>query len=227
MSYYPALLDLAGRLTAVIGGGRVAARKVASLLEAGARVRLVALRLAGETEKLAGNPAVELLLREFQPSDLDGARLVICATDNEDLNRRVAAEAEKRGLFVNVVDVPRLCSFIVPAVVRRGELTLAASTGGASPAAARRLRERLQEEFGPAWGPYLKLMRALRERVTALGRPAEENRPYFFALADSELYAKVAAKDAAAIDRVIAGVLGPGFGLAELGWSAADLEAEP
>ncbi len=226
MSYYPALLDLRDKLVAVIGGGRVAARKVASLLEVGAWVRLVAPDLAPDTEAQAGHPDVELRRREFRPGDLDGAALVICATDNQVLNRAVAAEADKRGLFVNIVDVPPLCSFIVPAVVRRGELTLAVSTGGASPAAARRLRERLQGEFGPAWGPYLRLMRALRERVTALGRPAEENRPKFFALADSELFDLVAAGDAAAVDRIVASVLGPGFSLADLGWGPADLEAK-
>ena len=224
MTYYPALLDLRDKLVAVIGGGRVASRKVASLLEVGARVRLVSPGLAPETEAQANDPGVELHEREFQPGDLDGACLVICATDNETLNRSVAAEAGKRGLFVNVVDVPALCSFIVPAVVRRGELTLAASTGGASPAAARRLRERLQEEFGPAWGPYLKLMRALRERVTAQGRPAQENRPKFFALADSDLFERVAALDAAGVDQTLESVLGPGFSLADLGWSSTDLE---
>ncbi len=226
MSYYPALLDLRGKLVAVIGGGRVAARKVASLLEVEARVRLVSPRLAPETEEQTGDPDVELRQREFQPNDLDGAALVVCATDNEALNRSVAAEADKRGLFVNVVDVPPLCSFIVPAVVRRGELTLAVSTGGASPAAARRLRERLQGEFGPAWGPYLKLMRALREGVTAQGLPAEQNRPKFFALADSDLYERVAATDAAGVDQIIASVLGPGFSLADLGWGPADLETD-
>lgn len=226
MSYYPALLDLEDKLVAVIGGGRVAARKVASLLEVGARVRLVSPRLAPETQAQTSDPGLELRQREFHPNDLDGACLVICATDIESLNRSVAAEAEKRGLFVNVVDVPPLCSFIVPAVVRRGELTVAVSTGGASPAAARRLRERLQDDFGPAWEPYLKLMRALRVKVTAQGRPAEENRPKFFALADSDLFEQVAARDAAGVDRIIASVLGPGFGLADLGWGPADLETE-
>lgn len=211
---------------AVIGGGRVAARKVASLLEVEAKVRLVSPRLAPETAEQADDPGVELRQRKFEPQDLDGAALVICATDNETLNRSVAAEADKRGLFVNVVDVPPLCSFIVPAVVRRGELTLAVSTGGASPAAARRLRERLQDEFGPAWGPYLKLMRALRERVTTQGRPAQENRPKFFGLADSDLYERVAAADAAGVDRVVASILGPGYSLADLGWSQADLETK-
>lgn len=224
MTYYPALLDLKGKLVAVIGGGRVAARKVASLLEVEAEVRLIAPRLATETAEQAGDSGIELRQREFRPEDLEGAALVICATDNEALNRFVAAEADQRGVFVNVVDVPPLCSFIVPAVVRRGELTLAVSTAGSSPAVARRLRERLQEEFGPAWGPYLKLMRALRERVTALGRPAEENRPKFFALADSALFERVAAADATGVDRIIESVLGPGFGLADLGWSPADLE---
>jgi precorrin-2 dehydrogenase/sirohydrochlorin ferrochelatase len=221
--YYPALLDLNGRLAVLIGGGRVAARKLASLLEAGARVRLAAPKLDPRTEELAASPQVELLRRGFEPGDLDGACLAVCATDDQELNRMVAAEADRRGLFVNVVDVPSLCSFIVPAVVRRGELTLAVSTGGASPAAARRLREGLQDSYGPAWGPYLRLMRVLRRRVMARGRPAEENRPLFFALADSELFEMVAAGDAEGVDRVIARVLGPGFGLADMGWGPEDL----
>jgi precorrin-2 dehydrogenase/sirohydrochlorin ferrochelatase len=216
-------LDLNGRLAVLIGGGRVAARKLASLLEAGARVRLAAPRLDPRAEELAAGPRVELLRRGFEPGDLDGACLVVCATDDQELNRVVAAEADKRGLFVNVVDVPSLCSFIVPAVVRRGELTLAVSTGGASPAAARRLREGLQDSYGPAWGPYLRLMRVLRRRVMARGRPAEENRPLFFALADSELLDMVAAGDAEGVDRVIARVLGPGFGLSDMGWGPEDL----
>jgi precorrin-2 dehydrogenase/sirohydrochlorin ferrochelatase len=222
LSYYPALLDLAGKLAVVVGGGRVAGRKVASLLEAGARVRLVAPELAEETARRAGEEKVSHLARGFQPEDLDGAWLVISATDDEQLNRAVAAEAEARGVFVNVVDVPELCSFIVPAVVRRGELTLAVSTGGASPAAARRLRQRLQDQFGPEWGPYLRLMRRLRRAVIARGRPAEENRTLFYALADAGLPGLIAAGDWEGVDRRVRRVLGAG--LAELGVSPAAVE---
>lgn len=224
MNYYPAYLDLRGRLVLLVGGGRVAARKLASLIGAGARVRLVTPELAAETAAQLPHAMVEERRRGFAPADLEGVWLAVCATDDEAVNRDVARVAEEKRVFVNVVDVPPLCSFIVPASLTRGELMLAVSTGGASPAMARRLRERLEREFGPEWGPYLRLMRALRQRVTAQGRPAEENRPLFFALADSELLARVAARDAAGVEAVIAGVLGPGYSLADLGWTPADLE---
>ena len=129
-------------------------------------------------------------------------------------------------MFVNVVDVPPLCSFIVPAVVRRGELCVAVSTGGASPAAARRLRQSLDQQFGPEWGPYLALLRAARARLTALGRPAAENRPLFYNLVDSELFDLVTKGDAGGVEDVLARELGPGFSLAELGLTPADLAPE-
>lgn len=226
MRYYPAYLDLTARLVALVGGGRVSARKLQSLLAVGARVRLVSPRLAPETQSVldqAGG-AVEFFQRPFEPADLEGTALVISATDDEEVNLLVAGEAAKRGLFVNVVDVPDMCSFIVPAVVSRGELIVAASTGGASPAAARRLRERLQDEFGPAWEPFLRLMRAVRQEVVSWGRPAPENRPLFFALVDGGMYDLVEARDAAGVDALLAQVLEARVSLASLGWSARDLE---
>lgn len=217
LPFYPALLDLKDRLVLLVGGGRVAARKLASLLEAGARVRLVSLALCPEARELAAGPGVELMERGFQAGDVEGAWLVISATDNEELNRAVARAAETARVFVNVVDVPPLCSFIVPAVVRRGELTVAVSTGGASPAAARRLRQSLEGQFGPEWGVYLAILRAARQKLTALGRPADQNRPLFYELVDSELMQRVAGGDAAGVDEVLTRVLGTGFTLKELG----------
>lgn len=217
MPYYPALLDLKDRLVLLVGGGRVAARKLASLLQVGARVRLVSPRLCPEARRQVGAPGVELRERGFEQGDVEGAWLVVSATDNEDLNRAVARAAEAARVFVNVVDVPPLCSFIVPAVVRRGELTVAVSTGGASPAAARRLRQGLQKQFGPEWGDYLAILRAARSKLTALGRPAAQNRPLFYELVDSELMDKVRAGDQAGVDEVLTRVLGPGFTLNDLG----------
>ncbi|MEW5913408.1 MAG: bifunctional precorrin-2 dehydrogenase/sirohydrochlorin ferrochelatase [Thermodesulfobacteriota bacterium] len=225
MPYYPALLDLSGRLVLLVGGGQVAARKIASLIEAGARVRLVAPELAPETLAAAGKPGVELRQRGFEAADMEGAALVISATDDQALNRAVAAEAGKRGLFVNVVDVPELCSFIVPAVLRRGDLVVAMSTSGASPAAAARLRRDLEQRLGPEWALYLRILKAVRARLTALGRPAAENRPLFYRLVDSELRATVAAGDAAGAGAVLRRVLGPGCGLAELGIAPGEFQA--
>jgi precorrin-2 dehydrogenase/sirohydrochlorin ferrochelatase len=164
---YPVNLRLAGRLVVVVGGGRVAARKVPPLLEAGARLRLVAPAMEAELASLGTDRAVELRRRPYASDDLDGAWFVIAATGDETCNRRVAADCEARGLWVNVVDVPELCTVTLPAVVRRGALTLAASTGGASPALAARLRRELEERYGPAWAEATTLLRELRAAAKA------------------------------------------------------------
>ncbi|CAO0823041.1 precorrin-2 dehydrogenase / sirohydrochlorin ferrochelatase [Desulfarculales bacterium] len=231
MHYYPVFLDLRGHLAVVVGGGQVSGRKVTSLIEAGASVRLVAPELNPATAALLPHPLVEHLPRPFAQEDLEGAWLVVCATNIESLNRAVAAEAERRRVFVNVVDVPELCSFIVPASLRRGDLCLAVSTGGAGPAVARRLREGLEGQYGPEWADYLKLMRAARQWVKDQGRPAEVNRPLFFALADSDFLTRLKAGDQAGVDALLAAILGPQCSLATLGWPGAppspNLEARP
>lgn len=223
MAFYPAWLDLRDRLALLVGGGQVAGRKLASLIEAGAWVRLVSPRLAPETAALLPHPRVEHHPRPFAESDINGVWLAICATDDEAVNRSVAAAGEAARVFVNVVDVPDLCGFIVPASFRRGELTVAVSTGGAGPAVARRLRERLEADFGPEWGPYLVLMRAARDWVKAQGRPAAANRPLFFALADAGLRERIQARDWPGLETQLAAILGPGANLAALGLTGADL----
>jgi precorrin-2 dehydrogenase/sirohydrochlorin ferrochelatase len=156
-SYYPVFLDLRGRRCVVVGGGEVALRKVDGLLAAGAKVTVVAPRIHEMP------PGVTVLQRGFAPADLDGAFFAISATDDRAVNSAVAAEAEARGIPVNVVDVPAESSVILPAVVRRGEFVLAVSTGGASPAFARLLRERLEAEFGEEYGELIAFLKALRQ----------------------------------------------------------------
>ena len=221
--YYPALLDLRDRLVVLVGGGRVAARKAASLLDCGARLRLVAPEICAEIKALLPEGGIEHRAREFEPGDLQGAVLAVSATDHESVNRQVAEEAEKRGMFVNVVDVPWLCSFIVPAVVRRDALVLAVSTSGASPAAARKVRQGLEREFGPEWGPYLRIMAAARRWVIDRGRPSGENKLVFTRLADSPLLQKVAAGDLAGADVILRQALGADVSLADLGLKPSEL----
>ena len=215
MSYYPAYLDLKGRLVLLVGGGDVAGRKLASLLDAGAMVRLVSPQLGCLCKKQL-DAAVEYLERGFQPGDFDGVCLAVSATDDEAVNRAVAAEAAKRNVFVNVVDVPPLCSFIVPAILRRGGLIISASTGGAAPAVARRVREHLEGDFGPEWGPYLELMRALRGRVLSKGRPSRENRPLFEALAEAPLRDLIRQEKWAELEKTCSDILGEQVRFADL-----------
>lgn len=166
---YPVSLRLAGRLCLVVGGGDVAGRKAASLTAAGARVRVVAPRLGAllAERRDAGDASWEWLEREFQAGDARGAFLVIAATDDRELNARVAEAARAEGALVNAVDAPEDCDFFVPAVVRRDPLQFAVSTGGAAPGLAARLRERLEAEFPLEWAAAVRELGAARARVLA------------------------------------------------------------
>jgi len=162
---YPAFIKLKDRQCLVVGGGKVAARKVQMLLECGARVRVVSPKAAEELAARAAAGEIEWVKRGFQEGDTAGAFLVVGATDERELNACVAQECTKRGILLNVVDKPEFCSFYVPSVLRRGELTVAVSTGGKSPLLARRLRERLEELFPLAFGEFLDYLGTVREEV--------------------------------------------------------------
>jgi precorrin-2 dehydrogenase/sirohydrochlorin ferrochelatase len=155
------MLKLQGQTCLVVGGGRIALRKAAGLLEAGAAVRVVSPRFDPAFEELG----VELVGRTFEPGDLEDVFLVVAATDQRETNRLVFEESRQRGLLVNVVDVPDLCNFEVPAVARRGVLTLAVSTSGSSPALAAIIRKRLEDLFGPEYGELTAHLGALRGKI--------------------------------------------------------------
>ncbi len=159
---YPATLLLSGRPCLVIGGGRIAERKINSLLHAAAAVRVVTREATPAVADLAATGAIALRLGEYSDADLDGVFLVIVATNDADLNQRVSAECRRRGLLVNVVDQPHLCNFYVPALLERGPVSLAISTGGASPALAKHLRVVLEAVVGEEYGELSELMAGLR-----------------------------------------------------------------
>ena len=176
---YPAILLLDGRLAVVIGGGHVAERKVRTLLDAGARVRVVAEDPTRGVEGRAERNEIELLQRRYQTGDLDGAAVAVAATDDEDVNKSVYADATGAGIPVNVVDNVALCTFIAPSIVRRGDLVLAISTGGNAPALAVRIRERMEREFGEEYARFLSLMGELRESVTVPGDQDERAKAWY------------------------------------------------
>ncbi|MHB1160783.1 MAG: glutamyl-tRNA reductase [Chloroflexota bacterium] len=164
-SYFPVFVDLRERLAVVVGGGEVALRKVEGLLAAGARVKVIAPELCRTLEELVAQGRLLLERRDYRLGDLDSAILAVAATSDPEVNRAVADEASGRNLLLNVVDVPDLCSFIVPSVIRRDELTVAISTGGMSPALAKRMRQKLEETLVPEYGPFLRLLGTIRSRV--------------------------------------------------------------
>jgi len=156
--FYMACLDLEGRSCLVVGGGSVALEKVRSLLECGARVTVVAPQIVNELSTLD----VELVERGYGASDLHGRFIVVAATSTPSVNVRVHEDAEAHSLLCNVVDVPELCSFILPAVLRRDPIAIAVSTGGASPALAQRIRDDIASLVGPEHAELARRMRALR-----------------------------------------------------------------
>jgi precorrin-2 dehydrogenase/sirohydrochlorin ferrochelatase len=156
---YSISLNLEGTPCLVVGGGIIALRKVESLIASGAKVKVVSPEVASEIEALE---EVEILRRRFRVEDLHGRFLVISATNNREVNEQVAKAARKRGMLVNVVDVPDLCNFYVNAQVRRGDLTISVSTGGASPALSKRIRREIERVYGEEYGHFLLLMREYR-----------------------------------------------------------------
>ena len=142
-AYYPVFIDVQDRLCIVIGGGNIGEEKVRKLLECGAKVVVISPEVNDGVQKLADGEKVEWLKRQYRPGDLADAFIAIAATDDNSVNQLVAKEARGRNVLLNVVDVTHLCTFIAPSVARRGDVTIATSTGGASPALARKFREEL------------------------------------------------------------------------------------
>ena len=159
---YIACLDLTGKRCVVVGAGPVGHEKIGGLLNCGADVLVVAPEAIEEVQGLADAGLVELRSRAYRASDLEGAFLVIAATSRSELNRLVHKDAEARNMLVNVADVPELCNFILPAIHRRGPLTIAISTAGASPALAQRMRREAAAGFDDAYAELALILQAVR-----------------------------------------------------------------
>lgn len=165
MDYFPVFMDLRERLCVLIGGGDVAARKAALLLRAGARLRVVAPVLGDALAELAAGAKVTHVARELEPADLDGAKLVVSATDQRAINRAVSERAMALNIPVNVVDDPELCSVIVPAIVDRSPILIAVGTGGSAPVLARLLRANIEANVPVGYGELAALSASLRAEV--------------------------------------------------------------
>jgi precorrin-2 dehydrogenase / sirohydrochlorin ferrochelatase len=205
---YPIFAIIEDKPCLVVGGGAVGERKVQDLLASGAQVTVVSRALTPKLQALVSQGKVVYLTADFTESQVDGMALVMAATDDPAVNAQVSAAARARGIWVNVADEPEHCTFIVPAQVRRGDLTLAISTGGASPALARLVREELQQYFGPEYGPYLDLLQRVRTRVLAERRANPDNAALFHRLVRSPLKEAVAQGDRARVMWVLLEVMG-------------------
>jgi precorrin-2 dehydrogenase / sirohydrochlorin ferrochelatase len=170
MGFYPVFLDLTGRLCVVVGGGVVAERRVESLLAAGAGVTVVSPELTSRLAALAGAGHIRWLARVYEPGDLEGAELAFTAADDPAVSPVVACEARERAVWLNTADDPEHCDFFLPGLVRRGVLTVAVGSSGASPALTRALREHLDGALGPEWEALGDLAATARRELRAAGR---------------------------------------------------------
>jgi precorrin-2 dehydrogenase / sirohydrochlorin ferrochelatase len=185
-SLFPMFIKLAGKQVLVIGAGKVGEPKIAGLLDTGARIRVVALEASPTVRDWAREGRVELELRHFRSEDLDGAFLALVATSSRTLNERIYDEAQSRGIPCNVVDVPDLCDFYYPSVVRRGDLQIAVSTAGNSPSLAQKIRQQLEKQFGPGYAEWVKELGETRKLILASDLDKERKLELLHSLASRE-----------------------------------------
>jgi siroheme synthase-like protein len=188
MSLFPMFVKLRGRLVVVIGGGEIAVGKIDGLLRAGAKVRVVAPEVNAAFIEPIRSGKVEWVARKFQVQDLAGARFVIAATSAPGVNAAVYREAEARGILCNAVDDIENCHFYYGSVVQRGDLQIAISTNGKSPALAQRLRQELEQQFGSEYEVWLEWLGAARELLRAAEGGTESNKQMLHHLASKPMY---------------------------------------
>lgn len=184
---YPVYLNLKDKKCLVVGGGKVAERKVRALLDCGARVYVVSPRLTDWLAKAAEDGKITSVRRNYTATDLEDAFLVVGATDNNKINSRVAEDCSERNILVNIVDDPAGCNFIVPAVFRQGPLCISVSTEGRSPMLARKIREDLETVFGPEYRDFLDLMGDVREHIIRTVPDGDRRRELFYRLVYSDI----------------------------------------
>jgi precorrin-2 dehydrogenase/sirohydrochlorin ferrochelatase len=201
--FYPAFIDLENRTVLVVGGGVVAERKVETLLETGARITVVSPQITEQLQDFAHSRRITVRLRNFFPSDMDGVSLVISATDDPTIQSEVASIAASRNILVNTVDKPELCSFIVPAILRRGDITIAISTSGKSPSLAAELRTRLDRVLSEDIARTARVLGAVRQEVHQHFAGSDERKRVFDSIIGSGIIEWIAGyDDAAALERV-------------------------
>ncbi len=190
MKPYPLIMNLGGKRVVVVGGGRVAHRKITNLLESGARVTVISPELINELRRLQETGAIEWVEERFQPSmldDISDVTLIFGTTDDRTVNVEIFDAACDLKIPCNIADVPDLCTFIVPAVITQGDLLIAVSTGGSSPALARKIKDELSLHFGPEYAEMTRIMGELRQLVLQTRTASDENKALFTSIVESEL----------------------------------------
>lgn len=193
-SLFPMFLKLAGKQCLVVGAGKVGEPKIGGLIDTGARIHVVAIEASDTVREWANAGKVDLELRAFSESDLDGKFLAVVATASNRLNELIYRQAQRRGVLCNVVDVPEYCDFFYPAVVQRGHLQIAISTAGKSPSLAQKLRRQLERQFGPGYAEWVAQLGETRQLILASDLDKERKLELLHSLASREAFEAEVAK---------------------------------
>jgi len=216
IKYYPINADITDKRCIVLGGGRVAERKVESLLKCGGTVTVISPELTSQLKIHLSQGRIQHIGRDYQAGDIKGAYLVFSATNNPRVNAEASEEAQRKGVLVNIVDTPERCTFIVPSVLQRGDLVITISTNGKSPALAKRIREELETVYGEEYSAFLTIMGAVRERLIKTSDDSESNRRTFYKLVDSNMLNLIKERKTKEVNGILKETLGEGFSLGEL-----------
>ncbi len=211
MSYYPIFVDLKGQGVLVVGGGEVAERKIKNLLIHDCRVYIASPHLTDYLKELVDRGEVRLIDLASLDESLNKVFMVIAATDDSALNSRIASKAKKRGILVNSVDQTRDCTFIMPSIVKAGDLQIAISTAGKSPALAKKIRGELESTFGPEYASFIELLGLLRTELMAKGKPSSANKIIFQRLVNSPLLELIKEGNVDGVRNTLASILGGHF----------------
>jgi precorrin-2 dehydrogenase/sirohydrochlorin ferrochelatase len=207
MEYYPVFLNLCGKNVLVVGGGNVALRKTKSLLKAGAFVFLVSPEINNGFDQLKNNNNFFVKIKSFEKEDISGMFLVFSATDNKSLNKDVMFLCRENGTLCNIADAGEDSDFIVPSSIKRGDLTLAVSTGGKSPALSRKLRQDLEKEFGDEYEVFLYFLGEIRNSILEKRRGNPENKNLFREMVFGNLLKSIKDKDIESIENELKEIL--------------------
>ena len=216
MPYYPIFLDLKNQKALVVGGGSVAERKVKNLLAYGCKVCILSAHLNSSLQKLADQKKIQCLAYESLDAALNDSFIVIAATDNSEINARIGSQAKEHGLLVNVVDQPEDCNFIMPSIVKRGDLQIAISTGGKSPALAKKIRKEMERIFGVEYGLFIELLGMVRMIILSQGKSPAHNKRIFQRLVNSNVLTLIKEEDWNGMSRELSSILGEGFPLSDI-----------
>ena len=211
MSYYPIFVDLKDQGVLVVGGGEVAERKIKNLLTHDCSIYIASPQLTDYLKELVDRGEVRLIDPDSLDESLDKVFMVIAATDDSALNSRIASKAKERGILINSVDQPRDCTFIMPSIVKAGDLQIAISTAGKSPALAKRIRQELESTFGPEYASFIELLGLLRTELISKGKPSSDNKIIFQRLVSSPLLELIKERDIEGVRNTLSSVLGGDF----------------